>query len=153
MQKKITQPSPVQILRLNHWPKSLNGLVILIQKRYWNDQILRRCCPQSRSLNGKDETSTKDSETGWHVNNDRRDKNRTIYGIIHNQSVTPSNTHDSQERDILLKQHYHADTAYSPGKTQEALAKLTYWKPSSTKGMQRETSTGKSEFKIISWIK
>lgn len=93
---------------------------------------------QSGSGNGKDGKPTRDPEAGWHVKNDRRGNQKSIYGFsvhtgvdedgfIHRQSVTPGNVHDSQERDTLLlgdETALYADAAYSSQQTRDKLAQL-----------------------------
>jgi len=93
---------------------------------------------QSGSGKGKDGKPTRDPEAGWHVKNDSRGNQKSIYGFsvhtgvdedgfIHRQSVTPGHVHDSQQRDTLLlgdETALYADAAYSSQQTREKLAKL-----------------------------
>lgn len=93
---------------------------------------------QSGSGNGSGGNPSKDPEAGWHVKNDSRGHQKSIYGysvhtgvdedgFIHRQSVTPGNVHDSQERDTLLlgdESALYADPAYSSKDTRDKLKRF-----------------------------
>jgi IS5 family transposase len=93
---------------------------------------------QSGSGKGKDGQAKRDPEAGWHVKKDSRGRAKSTYGFsvhtgvdedgfIHRQSVTPSNVHDSQERDTLLlgdETALYADAAYSSEETRDKLKRF-----------------------------
>lgn len=93
---------------------------------------------QSGSGDGVDGTPTKDDDAGWHVKQDSRGRQKSIYGysvhtgvdedgFIHRQTVTAGNIHDSRERDTLLlgdESQLYADAAYSSAETRDKLERF-----------------------------
>jgi IS5 family transposase len=94
---------------------------------------------QSGSGKSKGGQKKRDKDAGFHVKNDSRGQQKSIYGysvhagvdedgFIHRQTVTPGNVHDSQMIDVLLlgdESTLYADAAYSSQETRDKLKRFS----------------------------